>query len=365
MTLGRSISLTRTARWTAGALAAFAVTLAYAQTDTVPIRFTKSFTPILTTNLTELMTGQRRKSLDEMLSENDVHAIGTIFRDDAFDSPMPTGNRSRLSPAAAQRYREAVDRKKNWAFTIESDMDPAAAKVRELSRFLDVDAKASENGKHDLYLEAFDRMGREGNRDPLAVPGDTADTALSGMGDGTTDGTSGDSGTGIGSSVGKSGDDDNHKPVASGWRSPLGMGSARSEGLSSFGGRSATDFRTFDADGGSLGGVSSSGQRARMDMFRSLIDKPVASAGSSVPKPSAPSALSSAMSSLGAPATSFGGSPASSLGTRGSFLERFDPTPPSWKSSSAGGLASPNYGNPPLAQPPRMVTPTPTIPTRR
>jgi hypothetical protein len=131
----------------------------------------------------------------------------------------------------------------------------------------------------------------------------------------------------------------------------------RSGGLNSAG-RDAADFSRMSAGAGG-GGQLSSSQRARMDSFRELLQPKL-----TAPPPSAASSsLTKVLSDLGlgssSPLSPLGVSSASS----GGFLDR---------SGSAAPARTPSFTVPPPIstpaapqQPARILSPNPTMPTRR
>jgi len=371
MKLGRPIRIASAGCWLLGfAAAGLLATPARAQVETVPIHFSKPFEPILTTNLNALVGGEKGKSFQELLRETDGHGISGLFRDDLNFSPMPTPNRPRMSAAAAQKYREAADRKKNWVFTIEDDAqnDP---KVSQLMRFLDEDAQAGTDTQRNIYQNFYDRLERENTRLPNANSADGSDpyqrdANLAGFDlanaaqGGALPGPVLPGGNGAGETLGGLAAGDNRNLPGSRTRDPLNL-AAKRDSLSTTATRQAADFKSFE-QGSSFEGLSTPSQRARLDAFKGLFDSKSSPTAAAVARANASSPLSSAMNSLGLPSPSFGASPAAASGK--SFAERFDPAP-AWKPSAPASSPLPSFSSPLPSTPSRIATPFPSVPTRR
>jgi hypothetical protein len=370
MTVGRTIRIAQAGCWLTGlAFAGLLAASAPAQVETVPIHFSKPFEPILSTNLNALVGADKQKTFQEVLKDSDSRSISGIFREDLPVGSMAMPNRPRMSAAAAQKYREAADRKKNWAFTIESDIenDP---KLSQLVKFMESESKEAGDKQRNVYQDFYDRLERESLAQATLAAEDPRNPNRQGMPpdlnlatanpDGDPTGFSFPGGNPASESLlgsGSAGDTRNLPGARS--RDLLNLGTKR-DAMTTTSTRQATDFKDYERDP-SAGGLTSASQRARLEAFKSMFDStPVASAAPQA-KPASP--LSSALNSLGLPAPSLGvGSAASGAG--GSFIERFNSTAPT-KSSSPVSTPLPSYNNTFPTTPTRGSSTFPNVPTRR
>jgi hypothetical protein len=372
MTLGCTIRMTPASRWLAAfAAAGWLAASASAQVETVPIRFSKPFEPILNTNLNAMVGPDHRKSFQEVLRETDARGVSSMFRDDNPIGLLPMPERPRMSAAAAQKYREAADRRKNWAFTIEEDVEKDP-QVSQLLKFLDADSQAESERQRSVYEQFYQKLEREGlagmsgdSLDSLTgeQPALSADEALrlsqpEAFGALALPGSNPrlDSLTGN-LKVGEAQNLADAKP-----RDLLGM-APRRDALSTATTRQVADFKEYERDS-VMSSLSTPSQRARLDAFKNMFDsKPSAGVAAAAASGKSASALSTALGNLGLPTASSGagmGSP----GSRGSFIERFDPTP-AWKPSPAVSSPLPPVSGAFPSVPTRSGTLFPTVPTRR
>jgi hypothetical protein len=329
---------------------------AFAQGETVPIRFSKPFEPVLSTNLSTLVADERAKSFQNLLRDADTHGASGLFRDRSFTGMDPPPPRPRQMSQPSQRQREAAERKKNWVFTIEEDMqnDP---QVTQMLKFLDADAAASGERSRDPMLDFYDRMEQGGGQ---FGGGESQDGGSSESGADSNSGRLPFGAAPIGAPPGVLSTDRRSASVARP-RDPISLVSRR-EPLSTASTRQAADFEAFGRTS-AADNFTSASQRARFDAFKGLFgSKP--SSVAAAPKPASASPLAGAMNQLNLPSPSFGSGRSSSSGFGGSSLPRLD-IAPSWKPPAPPTSPLPGYGSPTPMVPTRGGSSFPSVPTRR
>lgn len=332
----------------------------FAQVETVPIRFSRPFEPVLSTNLNALVTEDPSKSIRDILRETDARGASGLFRDDPFAGARPSPARPRVSPAVAQRYREVAERRKNWVFTIEEDLenDP---KVSQLLKFLDADSSASGEQSFDSMLNFYDRLERErlAMGSGTSGEGDEQGLSVSGLGIGPTEASLPNTTAPFGAPAGTLRSDVSGAALGRP-RDPLNLGARRDPLITAStrtGGGADSASRPPISDG-----FAGAAQRARFEAFKGLFDsRPASMASASQPAAPALPLAGGLVGGKSGPATAGLGLPGLGTGTS----QRFDSVPPGWSpppppTSPRSGYNAPN-NTPPL----RSTTPFQSVPTRR
>jgi hypothetical protein len=123
----------------------------------VPIEFSKPSDGAFATNLYGLVAPEEGRSIRDRLQESQL-TPSRIFKDNEVTAPiqmMPV--RSRGNAPVSKRQREELDRKRNWAFTMDEEVgqDPAAA---EISKLTGADSTGKKKKDETVMERYFDRV---------------------------------------------------------------------------------------------------------------------------------------------------------------------------------------------------------------
>ena len=309
---------------------AFAVLTGWAQRG-VPIEFSKPTDGGFATNLYGLVAPEEGRSIRDRLQESQL-SPGRLFKDNDPTAPIQmVPVRPRVSAAATKRQREELDRKKNWAFTMDEELgqDPTTT---EISKLTGADRR-DKNGKSETVMDRY--LGRVSDtaRDPV---GGDSEKKRSGQGD-------------SGTSPSEKQLDQQANQAESVLRSlfdanPTGRLAARLERESGSG----------DLEETALTSSGLAAQRSRMSEFMQLLEGRPGEATTVRPEPSRSSGLSAlSAASAGAASSPISSSLSQLAGDNAAaVLPAAQPRLPS---------ASPAYAPRPL----NLLTPLPAIPQRR
>ena len=298
----------------------------------VPIEFSKPTDGGFATNLYGLVAPEEGRSIRDRLQESQL-SPARLFKDNDPTAPIQmVPVRPRVSAAATKRQREELDRKKNWAFTMDEELgqDPTTT---EISKLTGTDRR-DKNGKSETVMDRY--LGRVSDTARDLAGGDS-EKKRSGQGE-------------SGNSPSEKQLDQQASQAESVLRSlfdanPTGRLAARLE----------RESGSSDLEDTALSSSGLAAQRTRMSEFMQLLEgRPGEASALGRPEPSRSSGLSAlSAASAGAASSPISSSLSQLAGENASAaLPAAQPRLPS---------VSPGYA----PRPPTLLTPLPAIPQRR